>query len=114
MLGESMVQWTKSGTYKVHINVQFFKNPFVNALKISTFLLYSFSKVHKCRNLTLRECEDETHTPEMGTWESSRTLKSLEFDYKGQNTLHWGVFYIIGKLLKCRCRKWTRLSHLDI
>jgi hypothetical protein len=64
-----------------------------------------------CRNLTLRECEDETHTPEMRTWESPETLESLEFDYKGQNTLHCGVFYTIGNLSKCRCRKWPCLSH---
>jgi len=41
-----------------------------------------------CRNPTLRECEDETHTPEMGTWESSGTPKTLEFDCRGQNTSH--------------------------
>jgi hypothetical protein len=40
------------------------------------------------RNLTLRECEDETHTPEMGTWESIGIPKSLEFNCNGQNTLH--------------------------
>ncbi len=57
----------------------------------------------KCRNPTLRECEDETNTPEMGTWEASRTPESLEFDCKGQNTSHWGVLYIIGKLSKCKC-----------
>jgi hypothetical protein len=34
----------------------------------------------------LEECEDDTHTPEMGTWESSGTPKTLEFDYWGQNT----------------------------
>jgi hypothetical protein len=39
-----------------------------------------------CRNPTLKECEDDTHTLEMGTWESSRTLKNLELDCKGQNT----------------------------
>jgi hypothetical protein len=50
----------------------------------------------------------------MGTWESSETPETLEFDCKGQNTLHWGVLYIIGKLLKCRCRKWARMSHLNI
>jgi len=61
---------------------------------------------YMCRNPTLRECEDEIHTPEMGTWESSETPKTLEFNYRGQNTLHWGVLYIIGKLSKCRCRKW--------
>jgi hypothetical protein len=67
-----------------------------------------------CRNPTLRECEDETHTPEMGTWESSGTPETSKFDCKGQNTLHWGIFYIIRKLSKCTCRKWTRMSHLDI
>jgi hypothetical protein len=46
--------------------------------------------------------------------ESFKTPKSLEFDCKGQNTSYWGVLYIIRKLSKCRCRKWARLSHLDI
>jgi hypothetical protein len=64
--------------------------------------------------LLWKGCEDETHSPEMGTWESQTTPKSLEFDCKGQNTSHWDVFYNIGKLSKCRCRKWARLSHLDI
>ncbi len=67
-----------------------------------------------CRNPTLRKCEDETHTPELGTWESLGTPKTSEFNCKGQNTLHWGVLYIIGKLLKCRCRKWARTRHLNI
>jgi hypothetical protein len=58
--------------------------------------------------------EDETHTPEMGTWESFGTPKNSEFDFKGQNTLHWGVLYIIRKLSKCRCPKWVRMTHLDI
>jgi hypothetical protein len=70
--------------------------------------------VTKCRNPTLKECEDETHIPKMGTWESSATPKTSKFDCKGQNTLHLGVLYIIGKLSKCRCRKCTRMGHLDI
>jgi hypothetical protein len=41
-----------------------------------------------CRNPTLRECEDEIHILEMGTWESFETLKSSEFDFRGQNTSH--------------------------
>ncbi len=69
---------------------------------------------HLLSNPILRECEDEIHIPEMGTWESSGTPKTLEFDYRGQNTFHWGVLYIIGKLSKCRCRKWAHMSHLDI
>ncbi len=59
-------------------------------------------------------CEDETHIPEMGTWEPSGTPKTLEFDCRGENTSHWGVIYIIGKLLKCRCRKWVHMGHLNI
>jgi hypothetical protein len=56
----------------------------------------------------------------MGTWESSRiressrTPKTSKFDCRGQNTSNLGVLYIIGKVLKCKCRKWPRMSHLDI
>jgi hypothetical protein len=60
------------------------------------------------------ECEDETHIPGMGTWESAMTLETSKFDFKGQNTLHCGVLYIIGNILKLRCLKWARMSHLDI
>jgi hypothetical protein len=42
------------------------------------------------------------------------TPESLESDYIGQNTSHWKVLYIIGKLLKCRCLKWALMTHLDI
>ncbi len=59
-------------------------------------------------------CEVATHTPENGTWESSGTPKNSESDYRRQNTLHWSVFYTIEKVLKCRCPKWPRMSHLDI
>ncbi len=55
-----------------------------------------------------------THTPKSGKLESSRTPKNLELDCKGQNTSHWSVFYVIGKVLKCRCPKWPCMSHLDI
>ncbi len=47
-----------------------------------------YSSGGKCRNPTSKECEDEIHTPKIGTWESFGTLKTLEFDYRGQNTLH--------------------------
>ncbi len=61
-----------------------------------------------------RKCEVTTHTPENGSLESSGTSKNSEDDFRGQNTLHWGVFYSVGKVLKCRCQKWPRMSHLDI
>jgi hypothetical protein len=32
----------------------------------------------------------------------------------GQNTSHWSILYIIGKLSKCKCRKWVHMGHLDI
>jgi hypothetical protein len=38
--------------------------------------------------LLLEECEDDTHTLEMGTWESTGTLETSEFDCRGQNTSH--------------------------
>jgi len=62
----------------------------------------------------LEKCEDDTHTLEMGTWESARTPKTSEFDFRGQNTSPWSVLYVIGKLLKHRCWKWPCMSHLDI
>jgi hypothetical protein len=58
-----------------------------------------------CRNPTLAKCVDETHTPKVGDLESSGTPECLEFDSKGQNTLHWGVLGVIKKVLKCRCPK---------
>jgi hypothetical protein len=45
---------------------------------------------------------------------SSRTPKGLEFDSKAQNSSHWGVLGVIGKVLKRRYRKWPRIGHLDI
>ncbi len=41
-------------------------------------------------------------------------LGTSEFDYKGQNTSHWGVPYIIRKLSKSKCQKLPRMGHLDI
>ncbi len=46
------------------------------------------NKSHKLSQPYLKECEDETHTPEMGTWELSRTLETSELDCRGQNTSH--------------------------
>jgi len=58
--------------------------------------------------------EDETHTLESGDLESFGTPENSELDCKGQNTLHQGVLYINGKVLKFRCQKWPRMIHLDI
>jgi hypothetical protein len=65
-------------------------------------------------NPTLKECEDDTHTHEMGTWDSPWTPKNLEFDCKGPNTSPWHVLYTVGKVSKCKRQKWPCMSHLDI
>ncbi len=60
------------------------------------------------------KCEVATHTPENGSLESFKNPENSDDDFRGQNTLHWGFFYTVGKVLKCRCPKWPRMSHLDI
>jgi len=73
--------------------------------------------VHLCEVVTtplLEECEDDIYILEMGTWESSETPEISELNCRGQNTSPWGVPHVIGKLLKCKCRKWPCMSHLDI
>jgi hypothetical protein len=60
------------------------------------------------------KCKDETHTPKSGNLESSGTPENSKLYCRGQNTLHWGDFYTIGKVVKCRCLKWPHMSHLDI
>jgi hypothetical protein len=53
---------------------------------------------------------------ELPPWEleSWWTPECSESDYKGQNSMDWGVLYTIGKLLKLRFLKWARMTHLDI
>jgi len=54
------------------------------------------------------------NTSKVGDLESSGTPKCLELDSKAQNTSHWGVLGIVGKVLKRRYRKWHRIGHLEI
>jgi hypothetical protein len=58
-----------------------------------------FGAINSTNNVAtplLEECEDDIHTPEMGTWESFETPEILELDYKGSKHLalrisscHW-------------------------
>jgi hypothetical protein len=52
---------------------------------------------------------------ELSLWElkSRSTPESSESDRRGQNSLDWGVSYIIGKILELRFLKWARMTHLD-
>ncbi len=40
--------------------------------------------------------------------------ESSKGDCRGQNSLDWRIFYIIGNLLKRKCVKWACMTHLDI
>jgi len=60
------------------------------------------------------KCEVATLAPENGTWETSRTPENSKCNCRGQNTLHLGILYTVGKVLECRCPKWSRMSHLNI
>jgi hypothetical protein len=46
--------------------------------------------------------------------ESSGTPECSELDIKGENTLHWGVLSVIGKVLKRKYRKWPRIGNSDM
>jgi hypothetical protein len=54
------------------------------------------------------------NTWKSGDLESSGTPECSELDSKGQNSSHWGVLSVIGKVLKRRYLKWPRIGHLDI
>jgi hypothetical protein len=60
------------------------------------------------------KCEGEAHTPESEKLESSGTLEDSELNCRGQISLHLNDLGVIGKVLKYRCPKWPRMSHLDI
>jgi hypothetical protein len=51
------------------------------------FLVLTFA-CNIVATLLLEVWEDDTHTPKMGTWESTGTPETSKFDRRGQNTLH--------------------------
>jgi hypothetical protein len=53
---------------------------------------------------------------ELPFWEldSQWTPESLERNCKGQNSLDWRIPYTIEKILKFKCLKWARITHLHI
>jgi hypothetical protein len=69
---------------------------------------------HSCRNPTLKSVRMRFTLPKDMNLESFGTPENSEPDFRGQNTLNWGVLHIVGKVLKRRCPKWPRMSHLDI
>jgi len=71
--------------------------------------------IHASKNLRIwKIVKDWAHTLPSGfpLWEleSLLNLKKLESNFRGQNSLDWRVFYIIGKFLKHRCLKWSCMT----
>jgi hypothetical protein len=66
------------------------------------------------RNPTLREVWGRHSQSRKWELESSGTPENSKDNCRGQNTLHWSLLYTVGKVLECRCLKWTCMSHLDI
>jgi hypothetical protein len=56
----------------------------------------------------------DSHFPKWGTWSPPRLPKLQSSIARVKTPRIATFFYIIGKLLSCRCRKWARMSHLDI
>ena len=54
------------------------------------------------------------NTWKSGDLEPSGTPECSELDNRTQNTSHWGVLGVIGKVLKRRYRKCPRILNLDI
>ncbi len=50
------------------------------------------------------------NTPKVGDLESSKIPECLEFDSKAQNTSHWGVLSVIGKVLKRNIKNGLALA----
>jgi hypothetical protein len=52
---------------------------------------------------------------QLSLWEieSRWTPETSESDFRGQNSMACGIFYIIRKLLERRCLKWARITHLE-
>ncbi len=72
----------------MHINQGCGIMKYFGSLSNCSLLFYVVSYPISVATLLLEEWEDDTHTPEMGTWESTGTPKTSEFDCRGQNTLH--------------------------
>jgi len=68
-----------------------------------------------CRNPTLAKCGGEAQHLEKLEVGSLPGLPNVQSSTaRGQNTLHWGVLDVIGKVLKRRYRKCPRIGNSDI
>jgi hypothetical protein len=71
-------------------------------------------EAHPVATLTWPNVGVKPNTWKSWDLESTGILECLEFDSKGQNTSHWGVLGVVGKVLKRRYRKCHRIGNSDI
>jgi hypothetical protein len=69
----------------VTYNAKFIK-VLVSSKILGSINISSFCFVLNVATPLLEECENDTHIPKMGTWESFGTPKTSELDFRGQNT----------------------------
>jgi hypothetical protein len=99
--------WSKF--YVVHLLVHTMENNCsLQYYRIKPILKYNFATP------LWGKYEDEIRTHKSGNLESFGTSETSYLDWRGENTSLWCVFYTVGKVLKCRCRKRPRMSHSDI
>jgi hypothetical protein len=68
-----------------------------------------------CCNPTLAKCGGEAqHLEKWRIWNPPGLPNVQSSTARGKNTSPWGVLGVIGKVLKRRYRKWSRIGHLDI
>ncbi len=100
--------WQKLPSHSLHVHV-----PYVMTICVLT-IAYNVLWYQICHNPTFGRMwgwHSHSRNGDLGVlWDSWNFRVQLQ----GSKHLHWGVFYIIEKLSKCRCRKWARMSHLDI
>jgi len=71
---------------------------------------HTLGSVRKCEGMNLH-APKATPTLGDGVLVDSRNFKER---FRGQNSMAYGVLYIIGKLLECKRLKWAQIAHLDI
>jgi len=57
-----------------------------------------------------------SHSQGVPLWELEFqwTPEFLEDNCRGRTSMDWSIYYIIRKILQCRCLKWAYITHLDI
>jgi len=109
-----------------------FKNLTLQGKPVATLALCLWPRQRGCKSAGQKEARESHHilvgiqecvrewtltlTRQLPLWEmeSMWTFKTLESDFRGQNSMDCGVLYIIRKLLKLRCLKWVHIIHPNI